>query len=199
MAQSTILTVTDLGRSFGPDEIFHDVSFQIGDREHVALVGTNGAGKSTLIRILAGLDAPSRGELAVTRGVRVAILAQEPRFESSRKVREEARQAFQVALEAQTRMHELELAMQSAHDEALDGLMGEYERLSLHFEASGGYDVEHRTDEILSGLGFTQDQFDQPAHHLSGGQKTRLALAKVLLSDPDLLLLDEPTNHLHFP
>jgi len=196
MAQSTILTVTDLARSFGPDEIFHDVSFQIGDREHVALVGTNGAGKSTLIRILAGLDAPSRGEIAVVRGARVSILAQEPRFESHRTVREEARQAFQVALEAQARMRDLEFAMQSADEDGLDALMAEYERLSLHFEAAGGYDVEHRTDEILSGLGFTLDQIDQPAQHLSGGQKTRLALAKVLLSDPDLLLLDEPTNHL---
>lgn len=196
MAQSTILTVTDLARSFGPSEVFHDVSFQIGDREHVALVGTNGAGKSTLIRILAGLDAPSRGEIAVARGARVAILAQETRFESHRTVREEARLAFQVAIEAQARMRDLELAMQSAGDDALDELMAEYERLSVHFEAAGGYDVEHRTDEILSGLGFTPDQIDQPAQHLSGGQKTRLGLAKVLLSDPDLLLLDEPTNHL---
>jgi ATP-binding cassette subfamily F protein 3 len=196
MAQSTILTVTDLARSFGPDEIFHDVSFQITDREHVALVGTNGAGKSTLIRILAGLDAPSRGDVAIARGARLAMLGQEPRFESNRTVRDEARQAFQVALEAQARMRELERAMQSADGKALDELMSEYERLSLHFEAAGGYDVEHRTDEILSGLGFTPDQIDQPAQHLSGGQKTRLALAKVLLSDPDVLLLDEPTNHL---
>lgn len=196
MAQSTILTATDLARSFGPDEIFHDVSFQISEREHVALVGTNGAGKSTLIRILAGLDTPSHGEVAVARGARVAILAQEPRFESDRTVREEARQAFQSALDAQARMRELELAMQSANDDSLDELMAEYERLSLHFEVAGGYDVEHRTDEILSGLGFTAEQIDQPAQHLSGGQKTRLALAKVLLFDPDLLLLDEPTNHL---
>src|SRR3954447_17715710 len=119
MAQSTILTVTDLARSFGPDEIFHDVSFQIGDREHVALVGTNGAGKSTLIRILAGMDAPSRGDVAIARGARVAVLAQESRFESSRTVREEARQAFQDALEAQARMRDLELAMQSAEGESL--------------------------------------------------------------------------------
>jgi ATP-binding cassette subfamily F protein 3 len=196
MAQSTVLTVTDLARSFGPDEIFHDVSFQITDRERVALVGTNGAGKSTLIRILAGLDTQSRGEVAIAHGARVAVLAQEARFESNRTVREEARQAFQDALEAQARMRDLELAMQSADGATLDELMTEYERLSLHFEVAGGYDVEHRTDEILSGLGFSPEQLELPAQLLSGGQKTRLALAKVLLSDPDLLLLDEPTNHL---
>ena len=108
MAQATILTATDLARSFGPDEIFQDVSFQISEREHVALVGTNGAGKSTLIRILAGLDTPSRGEVAVARGARVAVLAQETRFDSSRTMREEARQAFQIALEAQSRTREHE-------------------------------------------------------------------------------------------
>src|SRR4051812_17501532 len=145
MAQSTILTVTDLARSFGPDEIFHDVSFQITDKEHVALVGTNGAGKSTLIRIFAGLDKPSRGDVSIARGARIAILAQEPRFDSRRTVRDEARQAFQEALEAQARMRELESAMQSADSDTLDELMSEYERLSVHFEAAGGYDVEHRT------------------------------------------------------
>src|SRR5262245_9955727 len=141
MAQSTIVTATDLSRSFGPDEIFHDVSFQVTDREHVALVGTNGAGKSTLLRIVAGLDTPSRGDVAVARGARLAVLAQEPRFESNHTVRDEARMAFQVALEAQARMRELELAMPSADSQLLDQLMAEYERLSLHFEVAGGYDV----------------------------------------------------------
>jgi ATP-binding cassette subfamily F protein 3 len=196
MPPSTVLTVNDLAKFFGPDEIFRDVSFQVADREHVALVGVNGAGKSTLLRIIAGVDAASEGEIAVARGARVAVLAQEPRFESQRTVRQEAQLAFDEALTALARMRELEHAMQSASGEALDQLFAEYERLSLHFEVAGGFDVEHRTDEVLMGLGFSSEQMDEPVRKLSGGQKTRIALAKALLADPDLLLLDEPTNHL---
>ena len=177
-------------------EIFRDISFQVADREHVALVGVNGAGKSTLLRIIAGLDTASEGEIAIARGARIAVLAQEPRFESERSVRQEAQLAFDAALSAMARMRELEVAMQAATGDALDQLFGEYERLSLHFEVSGGFDVEHRTDEVLMGLGFSVEQMEDPVRTLSGGQKTRVALAKALLADPDLLLLDEPTNHL---
>jgi len=196
MPPSTVLTVNDLAKFFGPDEIFRDVSFQVADREHVALVGVNGAGKSTLLRIIAGLDTASAGEIAIARGARMAVLAQEPRFESQRTVRQEAQLAFDEALTALARMRELELAMQSASGGSLDQLFEEYERLSLHFEVSGGFDVEHRTEEVLMGLGFSSEQMDEPVRTLSGGQKTRIALAKALLADPDLLLLDEPTNHL---
>jgi ATP-binding cassette subfamily F protein 3 len=196
MPPSTVLTANDLAKSFGPDEIFRDASFQVADREHVALVGVNGAGKSTLLRIIAGIETASEGEIAIARGARVAVLAQEPRFESQRTVRQEAQLAFDEALTALARMRELEIAMQSASGDILDQLFEEYERLSLHFEVAGGFDVEHRTEEVLMGLGFSSEQMDEPVRTLSGGQKTRIALAKALLADPDLLLLDEPTNHL---
>src|SRR5918997_4051292 len=114
MPPSTVLTVNDLAKSFGPDEIFRNVSFQLADREHVALVGVNGAGKSTLLRIIAGSDTASQGEIALARGARVAVLAQEPRFDSDRTVRQEAQLAFDDALSALARMRQLEEAMQSA-------------------------------------------------------------------------------------
>jgi ATP-binding cassette subfamily F protein 3 len=199
MASTTILTVTDVAKSFGPDEIFSNISFQVADREHVALVGVNGAGKSTLLRVISGDDYPSQGEIAFARGARIAVLTQEPRFDVARSVREEARLAFDEALTAQAHMRDLEVAMQTATGDELESLFAEYERLSLHFEVAGGYDVEHRTDEVLMGLGFTSVQMDLPVTSLSGGQKTRVALAKALLSEPDLLLLDEPTNHLDLP
>src|SRR5215212_7099546 len=191
MPPATVLTVNDLAKFFGPDEIFRGVSFQVADREHVALVGVNGAGKSTLLRMIAGLDTASAGEIAIAHGARVAVLAQEPRFESDRTVRQEAQLAFDDALSALARMRGLEVAMQTASGIALDELFQEYERLSLHFEVAGGFDVEHRTDEVLMGLGFSSRQMDEPVRTLSGGQKTRIALAKALLADPDLLLLDE--------
>jgi ATP-binding cassette subfamily F protein 3 len=191
-----MLTVSNLDKAFGPEEIFRDVSFQLGERERAALVGVNGAGKSTLLRITAGADTSSRGEISFAHGSRVTYLAQESRFESDRTLREEARLAFAEALAAAARMRDLEREMESASGAALDELFQEYERLSLHFEVAGGYDVEHRTEEVLTGLGFTAEQFDEPVRVLSGGQKTRVGLAKALLADPDLLLLDEPTNHL---
>ena len=104
MPPATVLTVNDLAKFFGPDEIFRDVSFQVADREHVALVGVNGAGKSTLLRIIAAMDTATQGEVAIARGARVAVLAQEPRFESDRTVRQEAQLAFDEALSALARM-----------------------------------------------------------------------------------------------
>ena len=195
MPASTILTVSNLEKTFITDLIFSGVTFQVAEREHVALVGVNGAGKSTVLRIIAGLEHPNAGEIIQASGLRVTYLPQEASFTSSNSLRDEARSAFAEVIAAGERMREIEHAMGDAGDD-LDELLVEYDDLQRQFDAARGYDVEHRTDEVLFGLGFTEDQFDLPVDKLSGGQKTRVALAKALLADPDLLLLDEPTNHL---
>jgi ATP-binding cassette subfamily F protein 3 len=196
MAAPTILTVHDLAMSYGATEIFAGIGFQMAEREHVALVGVNGAGKSTVLRSIAGTETPTAGTISLATGARVTYLPQEAKFESDRTVREEARLAFAEALAAADHMREIEQAMATATGAELDDLLHEYDRLHVRFESFGGYEVEHRTDEVLMGLGFVEAQFEEPVQRLSGGQKTRLALAKALLADPDLLLLDEPTNHL---
>ena len=196
MPPSVLLTVGDLAKAYGSDIIFEGVAFQLAEKERAALVGVNGAGKSTLLRIVAGVEDPLSGTVSLATGARLTYLAQEARFTSERSVRDEARLAFAEALEAGERMREIEHRLGEASGDDLDALLAEYDRLQLRFEAGGGYDVEHRTDEVLLGLGFTPEQFEQPVNQLSGGQKTRVALAKALLTGPDLLLLDEPTNHL---
>ncbi len=190
-----ILTVADLGKTFIADEIFSNVSFQLVEREHVALVGVNGAGKSTVLRIIAGLEHANNGTAAPLKGLRITYLPQEASFTSDKTLRQEARHAFEPVLEMAARMRDIEAEMASDTVD-LNALMAEYDRLQTHFETSRGYDIEHRTQEVLTGLGFNEEQLDQPVNQLSGGQKTRVALAKALLADPDLLLLDEPTNHL---
>jgi len=195
MAATTILTVSNLAKSFITEEIFSGVTFQIAEREHIALVGVNGAGKSTILRIIDGLEHPTDGEIVQAAGLRVTYLAQESTFSSSNSLREETRSAFAHVIEIADRMRQIEHDMAGAGD-GLDALLVEYDQLQTRFDSAHGYDVEHRTDEVLFGLGFTDDQFEEPVDRLSGGQKTRVALAKALLADPDLLLLDEPTNHL---
>jgi len=192
----TLLNVSHLTKSFGAEQIFRDLSFQLVDKEHVALVGVNGAGKSTVLKIIAGLEEATSGDVAPVSGLRITYLPQEARFDSDRSIREEAQDAFASALQAAEHMREIEQRLGTADADEFDTLMAEYERLHEHFEIGGGYDIEHRTEEILVGLGFAESMFDTPVHQLSGGQKTRVALAKALLADPDLLLLDEPTNHL---
>src|SRR6476646_8295852 len=159
MPASVLLNVNDLTKTFITEQIFAGVSFQIAEKEHVALVGVNGAGKSTVLRIIAGIEHPNGGEVVRLPGCRITYLPQETRFTSDNTVREEARLAFAPVLAAGERMREIEHLMAS-EDHDLDPLFAEYDRLQARFEAAGGYDIEHRTDEVLQGLGFTAEQFD---------------------------------------
>ncbi|HEX5505908.1 MAG TPA: ABC-F family ATP-binding cassette domain-containing protein [Thermomicrobiales bacterium] len=194
---ATILTVNELEKRYITETIFAGVTFQVNEGERVGVVGPNGVGKSTLLQIIAGLETPSGGEVVAARGLRVVYLPQEARFESDRTVREEAHAAFAPLLALRERMTALEHALGTADDDAtLTRLMEEYDAASLAFETGGGYDIEHRTDAVLHGLGFDEGNWDMAVTTASGGQKTRVALAKALLESPDLLLLDEPTNHL---
>lgn len=193
----TILSVNDLDKRYISDSIFRGLTFQLSDGGRVGVVGPNGVGKSTLLKIIAGLEAPSGGTVAVSRGSRVTYLPQEARFESDRTVREEALLAFERLHALSDEMRALEHALgTTADDTELERIMAEYDAASLAFETGGGYDIEHRTDAVLHGLGFDEENWNLRVPSLSGGQKTRVALAKALLAAPDLLLLDEPTNHL---
>jgi ATP-binding cassette, subfamily F, member 3 len=193
---TTILSVEGVSRTFITDLIFSNVTFQIHEREHVALVGINGSGKSTLMRMVAGLDEPDTGRIVRKSDLRTIYLAQEAHFDSEQTVREAALEAFVRVHEIERELGHVQDEMVSASGEQLDRLMRRYGTLTEKFEFLGGYDVGFRTDQVLSGLGFSEEEFSWQARHLSGGQKTRLALAQALLGDPDLLLLDEPTNHL---
>jgi ATP-binding cassette, subfamily F, member 3 len=193
---TTILTVQDVSKRFITEVIFSGITFQINEREHVALVGTNGAGKSSLLKIIARIDEPTTGSIVYQSGLRVAYQAQEAHFTHDRSLYEEALDAFSAVRATGERLSALEQEMAGAEGDTLDALFEEYARLSTEFETHGGYEMEHRTEQVLSGLGFPESMFGDPVRQLSGGQKTRVALAKALLSEPDLLMLDEPTNHL---
>uniref|UniRef100_A0A831T917 ABC transporter ATP-binding protein n=1 Tax=Thermorudis peleae TaxID=1382356 RepID=A0A831T917_9BACT len=193
---TTILSVENLSKRFGAEKIFSGVTFQIRERDRIGLVGVNGAGKSTLLRILAGLEQPDSGTLIAQHGLRLGYLAQEAAIDPGRTVLDAALEAMEDLRQLGQELERLAAAIADASGETLERLLAEYEQKSLRFEAAGGYDLEHRATQVLAGLGFEEVEFSRPAGQLSGGQRTRLALARALLADPDLLLLDEPTNHL---
>jgi ATP-binding cassette subfamily F protein 3 len=188
-----ILQVSGLTKAFGVDEILRGVNFRLDRREKVALVGRNGTGKTTLIRILTGEMESDTGSVHLGRGVKIGYLRQEAQVDTGRSVVEEAEEARKHVLEMAERLKELEDRLQ--HGPTEDDLE-EYAMLHEHFMEAQGYDVERGIRVVLQKMGFHEDEFEKPASALSGGEKTRLALARLLLEEPDLLILDEPTNHL---
>ena len=189
-----LLTAHDLTKSFGAADIFTSVSLSIPHRARIGLVGANGIGKTTLLRILAGLEESSSGKVHQARNIRIGYLPQEAVLNSELTLWEEELTVFQSLLDTQKALHELEERL-SAEGETIP-LLAEYGKMQAAFDAAGGYTFETRLRMTLFGLGFQKSDFNRPVTQLSGGQRTRALLAKLLLSQPDLLLLDEPTNHL---
>jgi ATP-binding cassette subfamily F protein 3 len=192
----SLLNVGGLTKYYGAEFIFGDISFQIAKGDKVALVGVNGAGKSTLMKIIAGVEEPTKGALHMSRGRTLAYLAQEAQFSGERTLMEEMHVALEHLISMQSEISDLEHALADTAAPDWEQRMERYGELTHRFEHAGGYEIEYRIDRTLHGLGFTEEQYHQPVAQFSGGQKTRVALAAALLADPDLLLLDEPTNHL---
>lgn len=191
-----ILACHNLNKSFGEQLIVRDGSFHIEDREKAALVGVNGAGKSTILKMIVKEEPSDSGEIVLTKGKTLGYLAQQQNLEDKRSIYEEVKTAKAgiIALEQQIRTIEKEL--KSLEGEVLQSRLDTYHRLVSQFEAQNGYAYESELVGVLKGLGFQEEEFDKQTDTLSGGQKTRVSLGKLLLTKPDILLLDEPTNHL---
>jgi ATP-binding cassette subfamily F protein 3 len=190
----SIIVAERLAKSFDPDDIFWDVSCTIARGDRIALVGRNGTGKTTLLRILGGFEEPTGGRVYRAKGLRIGYLPQEAVLEGDRSLWREMMTAFEALHELEARLHELELEM--GDPERAEAVLEAYAPLRERFELMGGYTYQDHTKHVLMGLGFSPEEHNTPLAHLSGGQKTRALLARLLLESPDLLLLDEPTNHL---
>ena len=194
MAAVTIQNVT---KQYGPQVVLENVSLELHAGETVGVVGANGAGKTTLFRLIVGDDTPDMGTVTTARSVDVGLLKQEPEFITDRTLANEVGSVFEDLLELERKLHRASEEMAACSDTSrLHELMDQYERINARFIAGGGHTFESRLNEVLGGVGFTQADHALPMAALSGGQKCRAALAKLLLEDHTLLLLDEPTNHL---
>ncbi|MAU10075.1 MAG: ABC transporter [Anaerolineaceae bacterium] len=190
----SILSANKLTKFFGPDEIFSDITVDVPPGARVALVGPNGAGKTTLVNILIGHDIPTEGSVHKAKDARIGFLPQRPELHGAHTIWEEQLEAFDHLREMEARL--AELAHKMADPDTHDAALAEYGPLEERFDLAGGYNYETQIKMVLTGVGFTADDYQTPLNKLSGGQKTRALLAKLLLDKPDLLVLDEPTNHL---
>ncbi len=191
-----ILACNNISKNFGTDVILEQISFHINEREKAAIVGINGAGKSTLFKIIVGELPADTGEVTWAKGTRIGYLSQHQDLTSENTIYDEVLSVKSDLIHMEEKIRELELAMKEASGEELSHMLTTYTNLNHSFELQNGYAYKSEVFGVLKGLGFTQEEFEKKVTTLSGGQKTRVALGKLLLSTPDIILLDEPTNHL---
>ncbi len=191
-----ILQANKIERSFAGEVLFDNINLQVDERDRIALVGKNGAGKSTLLKILVGEEEPTSGEINKKKDISLSYLAQDSRFESENTIYDEMLHVFDDLRRTEKQLRQMELEMGEKSGEDLDKLMADYDCLSENFRQAGGFTYEADIRAILNGFKFDESMWQMKIADLSGGQNTRLALAKMLLEKPNLLVLDEPTNHL---
>ena len=191
-----ILSCQNINKSFGLNEVLKNASFHLDEREKAALIGPNGAGKSTLLKIIMQEMSADSGEVIISRGKSIGYLAQHQDLTSGRTIYEELLSVKQYILDMEEKIRMMEHKMKTVTGRELDTLLSDYSRITHQFELENGYACRSEVTGVLKGLGFSEDEFSKSVDTLSGGQKTRVALGRLLLSNPDIILLDEPTNHL---
>ncbi|MGO9467464.1 MAG: ABC-F family ATP-binding cassette domain-containing protein [Isosphaeraceae bacterium] len=192
-----VISAQSLGRQFSGDPVFNDLAFEVRAGERIGLVGPNGTGKTTLIQLLAGRDQPDYGRLFVRPGIRVSLLRQEHSFEPGETLIDVARSGMASLIDLQHELEEAAAEMAEAEDPVDRERAGRrYDEVHRQIEHQDAYSIDHRVEEVLTGLGFSEGEFHREAATFSGGQQSRLMLAKLLLESPDVMLLDEPSNHL---
>ena len=191
-----ILACQNICKAFGDNEVLKNASFHIEEREKAAIVGINGAGKSTLLKIIIGEMSADDGQTVINKGASIGYLAQHQEMQSGNTIFDELLTVKQDVLDLEARIRSMELSMKQVQGAELQELMDQYARLSHEFEQKNGYAWKSEITGVLKGLGFTEEDFSKHVDTLSGGQKTRVSLGKLLLSKPDIIMLDEPTNHL---